>query len=46
MRRTRPLGGTVHFTVFDAPGAGLGAGLDEGTVAYTLNDAGAVVGQF
>jgi hypothetical protein len=31
---------------FDAPGAGLGAQLDQGTVAYTLNERGWIVGQF
>jgi hypothetical protein len=31
---------------FDAPGAGLGANLNEGTVAYTISDAGVIVGQF
>jgi hypothetical protein len=35
-----------NITSFDAPGAGLGANLDEGTVAYTINDLGVVVGQF
>jgi len=34
------------FVIFDAPGAGLGAGLDEGTVAYAVNDLGAVGGQY
>ena len=31
---------------FDAPGAGLGSGLDEGTVAITVNDRGVIAGQF
>ena len=31
---------------FDAPGAGLGAGLDQGTVAYSINDLGVIAGQF
>jgi uncharacterized membrane protein len=31
---------------FDAPGAGLGAGLDEGTVAYGISDLGAIVGYY
>jgi uncharacterized membrane protein len=35
-----------HFLSFDAPGAGLGHGLDEGTVAYAISAAGAVVGQY
>jgi hypothetical protein len=34
------------FTVLDAPGAGLGKDLDEGTVPYSINDAGVVTGQF
>ncbi len=34
------------FISFDAPGAGLGAGLDEGTLAYSINDWGAVAGQY
>jgi hypothetical protein len=40
----RSTNGTV--TSFDAPGAGLGAGLDEGTVAYGINTGGVIVGQF
>jgi len=35
-----------EFTSFDAPGAGLGANLDEGTVAYSINDQGLITGQF
>jgi len=35
-----------RFVSFDAPGAGLGAGLNEGTVAYSINDLGAIAGQF
>jgi hypothetical protein len=31
---------------FDAPGAGLGAGLNEGTVAYSINDLGVIAGEF
>ncbi len=31
-----------EFTSFDVPGAGLGAGLDQGTVAYAINDQGAM----
>lgn len=31
---------------FDAPGAGLGFGLDEGTVAYSINNVGVITGQF
>jgi hypothetical protein len=34
------------ITSFDAPGAGLGAGLDQGTVAYSVNDFGVIAGQF
>ncbi|MBD5654219.1 MAG: hypothetical protein IAI50_03435, partial [Candidatus Eremiobacteraeota bacterium] len=34
------------FTVFDAPGAGLEHGSGEGTVAYSVNDNGAISGQF
>jgi hypothetical protein len=36
--------GTI--TSFDAPGAGLGSGLDEGTVAYSINTAGVIAGQY
>jgi hypothetical protein len=35
-----------EFISFDAPGAGLGAKLDEGTVAVAINDFGVVAGQF
>jgi len=35
-----------NFVSFDAPGAGLGAGLNEGTVAYAINDLGVIAGQF
>ena len=35
-----------QFVIFDAPGAGLGQGLDEGTVPYTINDYGVVAGQY
>src|SRR5271166_5270133 len=31
---------------FDAPGAGLGHGLDEGTVAFSINDLGVIAGQY
>ena len=31
---------------FDAPGAGLGAGLNQGTVAYSINNIGEIAGQF
>jgi hypothetical protein len=31
---------------FNAPGAGLGAGLNEGTVAYSINDLGVIAGAF
>jgi len=34
------------FVSFDAPGAGLGANLDEGTVAVAINDFGVIAGQF
>jgi hypothetical protein len=30
---------------FEAPGAGLGHGLDQGTVAYSINDLGVIAGQ-
>jgi hypothetical protein len=33
-----------NITSFDAPGAGLGAGLDQGTVAYSINDLGVIAG--
>jgi hypothetical protein len=35
-----------HITSFDAPGAGLGSGLNQGTVAYSVNDGGVIAGQF
>lgn len=35
-----------RFIAFDAPGAGLGAGLNQGTVAYSVNDFGDIAGQF
>jgi hypothetical protein len=35
-----------QFVSFDAPGAGLGAGLDQGTVAISINDLGVIAGQF
>ncbi|MGO9949893.1 MAG: hypothetical protein ACLPWG_24005 [Steroidobacteraceae bacterium] len=35
-----------NFVSFDAPGAGLGANLDEGTVAVAINDLGVIAGQF
>jgi hypothetical protein len=35
-----------HFTSFDAPGAGLGAGLDQGTVPISINDRGVIAGQY
>jgi hypothetical protein len=31
---------------FDAPGAGLGYGLDQGTVALSINDLGVIAGQY
>jgi len=34
------------FVSFDAPGAGLGDNLDEGTVAVAINDFGVIAGQF
>jgi hypothetical protein len=34
------------ITSFDAPGAGLGYGLNQGTVAYAINDLGVIAGQF
>ena len=33
-------------TSFEAPGAGLGHGLDQGTVAYSINDLGVIAGQY
>jgi hypothetical protein len=35
-----------RFLVFDAPGAGLGHGLNEGTVAYAINDCNSIAGEF
>ena len=35
-----------HIVPFDAPGAGLGTKLDQGTVAYSINDWGLIAGQF
>ena len=35
-----------QFITFDAPGASLGAGLNQGTFAYAINDFGAIVGQY
>jgi hypothetical protein len=35
-----------HITTFDAPGAGLGANLNEGTVPYSINDFGVIAGQY
>jgi len=35
-----------EFLSFDAPGAGLGQDLDEGTVPYAINDWGDVTGQY
>jgi hypothetical protein len=35
-----------RITSFEAPGAGLGYGLDQGTVATSINDWGAIAGQF
>src|ERR1700722_1160373 len=34
------------ITSFDAPGAGLGPGLDQGTIAQSINDSGVIAGQF
>jgi hypothetical protein len=34
------------FVSFDAPGAGLGAGFNQGTVAYAINNLGVIAGQF
>ena len=38
----------VHgqFISFDAPGAGLGHGLNQGTAAYAISDLGEIAGQF
>jgi hypothetical protein len=35
-----------NFVVFDAPGAGLGHDLAEGTVPYSINDFGVIAGQY
>ena len=35
-----------HITSFDAPGAGLGVGLNQGTGAYATTDQGVIVGQY
>jgi hypothetical protein len=35
-----------HITRIDAPGAGHGKNLDEGTFAYAINDLGVIVGQY
>jgi hypothetical protein len=35
-----------RITSFEAPGAGLGYGLNEGTVAYSINDLGVIAGQY
>ena len=35
-----------RITSFEAPGAGLGHGLDLGTLAYAINDLGVIAGQF
>jgi hypothetical protein len=34
-----------YIVSFDAPGAGLGYGLDQGTVAYSINDLGVIAGE-
>jgi hypothetical protein len=34
-----------HIYTFQAPGAGLGHGLDQGTVAYALTDSGIIAGE-
>ena len=34
-----------HIISFDAPGAGLGKGLDQGTYAYSINDLGWIAGE-
>src|SRR5579863_2371691 len=34
------------FVSFDAPGAGLGHGKNQGTVSYSINDLGIIAGQF
>jgi hypothetical protein len=35
-----------RITSFDAPGAGLGSLLDQGTVPYSINDEGTIAGQY
>jgi hypothetical protein len=35
-----------QLTSFDAPGAGLGYGLNQGTFPYAINDLGVIAGQF
>jgi hypothetical protein len=35
-----------QYISFDAPGAGLGYGLNEGTFAYSINDLGVIAGEF
>ena len=35
-----------HIISFDAPGAGLGFDLNQGTVAYSINDSGVIAGQY
>ena len=35
-----------HFLSFEAPGAGLGHSLNEGTAAYSINGFGVIVGQY
>lgn len=35
-----------HISSFDAPGAGLGHNLNQGTAAYSINDWGLIAGQF
>lgn len=35
-----------HFITFEAPKAGIGAGLNQGTVPATINDFGVVAGQY
>ena len=35
-----------QITLFDAPGAGLGPGLNQGTAAIAINDLGEIAGQF
>jgi len=35
-----------NVSSFDAPGAGLGAKLDQGTIPYSINDGGEIAGQY